>query len=320
MSVTLDRWCQLMAEVTPKNRDAGHSWICEVYRNGGKRICEVMTQEQFDAFYSTHSRWNSGRRKLSLNEIIDKSHRVLTMIGRIHNMTKLGENRVLGTKYDIEQDLENVVQFSSPKEMQEKVQHELEKIKEKEIALGHISTALMYMTKSAKLKQTERAKSLCGRIKCCSRSYNKDKVNAVLKEIPSIKEACRLALPAIHDRILLNMAGFEEAEGISKNDRVCKFDDEIDDTISPAKAKKFFTLAAVGNIWLSKYSPRIYQKPVGEKAEGYRERVIGLLPVWDLLIKNAEAVSKGFGQESRFKGDQKDPGGPLLLRTQKKNV
>lgn len=309
-TVTINQWCQLMANVTPKDRTSSHTWICEVNRQG-KRAFEVLSQEQFDAFSKTHSRWDSSCKKLSLKEIIVLSNNVLTQIGRIRNFGA-GET-VLGVKSDAEFDLQMALNGDSfSREIQQKIEAEFERIKAKEATLKPIGLALNRMAFRAEYNRTEaKTKSLWGKIKWYIWSWFYDKrqeVAIVIKRIPSLKEASKSAVDSIQDRILLNMDLFEEAIGIPREQRVCNLlDDKITD--------KFPTPASVKKGWWTKYAPDKYRETVSKQAETYRSRVVGLLTIWESLLKFDVEVTKGSEQQPEPNKDQEAPTGPLLLTT-----
>jgi hypothetical protein len=70
VSTHLQAWHQLLKAVEPQGPATPHSWICETYREGQGRQCEVLSEEEYRNLSSKNSWWKTYCEKFSLDKII----------------------------------------------------------------------------------------------------------------------------------------------------------------------------------------------------------------------------------------------------------
>lgn len=309
-TVSLKSWCSILDQATPVSYTAPHPWICEVNRQG-KRAFEVLSTSQYNEFFKQYSGWDSSCRKLSLEEIAVFSKQLMS-----RNVFLFGiGNRDQSPKAAMHTAIAKTVSCGDmfSREIQDKIQAELNSLLAEAAFLQPITTGLDKMSKRALHKRTvAKTQSLWGRIKWYFWSWFHDKTTAIKQivvTIPTPDDVCKEACKAIQDRIVMNMDAFEELVGIEKKDRVCVY---LEDNVM----KKFPTPTSVKQLWVKQYHPDKYPVSVTEKrtadfvnkANEFRNRVNGMLVIWKFLIDY-----QGQQKQEQVPQEHKTSSEPLLL-------
>lgn len=284
MSIRTESWINYLEQTALNTKNGPHSWICEV-REGlcGSCTFKVLTQDEYDNFYTSHSYFTDSCRKLSFYEIVQITENCATKTAN----TLFGTDQLdLNLDGKIRSDLSDRTFMcdTSSSKVHENLIETLNKLTPiiKQFEKAKLALPTMYK-RGQKKHEDEKVASIWGWVKyqIWYWFYNQEtKVLKIVNSLPDLKDTLETAVEDVKWRIVTDIQTYEAI--VAKipqlaNDFVKTNDDQID---TPSKIKKN---------WFTKHHPdkRNY-KLEGEYA-GLAEitylRVVELCKIWETLNK-----------------------------------
>lgn len=289
--MNIHNWSTILRDLS-SNGDA-HPILCEIWSIGQKeRLVKVFTQEEYNNYFQTRSRWGNSCKKLSIAQIVSISNSVISnMLAKITFFPNLPIENALkdqifklitcGDALDVKWNANITIL--------------LNEIIDKLNSLSSTTSSLEELSKRSIQKHTaEKAKGIWGRIKWYIWSWFYDASTHIKKfkeRMPCGKEVLESAYDSISSRAALNAIFFDVREGIIPEGR-----EENDEYFNERKAS-FKTRHDI-QIWLSKHHQDKYRlKSENVKDNGWanhnRSVMISLLKIWDRVDAHLKADKTG---------------------------
>jgi hypothetical protein len=275
--MNIQEWSSMLSQITPNGVDA-HPILCETWGWGqGNRRYEVLSQEQYDNYFQTRSRWGNSCKKLTLAQMVTVSNQVIENMTLRHSVSFSNPRLTVkfGLEYDLVHSIDEVITYSNATDANRNAQI-TSKFNDVFDIINAIQTTTSSPTtmceRSTQKHTAEKVNSIWGEIKwyIWSWFYNaRTNAEKFTNKMPREKQIFEDIFEKIIERLEINISGFEESEEI---------------------AEKTIQLSTRKDIkkWFAKYHPDKY-KLKSKGSEDSRAIIFALMETWKAVCEIEKA-------------------------------